>query len=140
MTGSLKYGKMPLYKGAGGSLTSLKDCAGPMSTTMSAAMDILNRTVTAHTRGHEDDSDPVMTTLQRSLQAQARDGKLNREEVRDILTRMVLLQTAKAKGFEFRECVKLVLDLQGLKADGKRKGMISTEAEYPDLGSQKESE
>lgn len=46
---------------------------------------------------------------------------MNREEIREILTRMILWQMSKSGGFEFREYAKLVLDLQGLKSDSRFK-------------------
>ena len=103
-----------------------------MSTTMSAAMDILSRTVTTTSRGREEDSDPAMEKLRSKLQAHVNGGKLNREEVRDILTRMVLLQTSKAQGFEFRECAKLILDLQGLKQDSRFKKETADDVAFSD--------
>lgn len=96
-----------------------------MHTTMSQTMDILNRTHSGSIRGRREDLDPEMTKLQDKLKKLASEEKLNREEVRNILTKMALHQVTESKGgYEFRENVKLILDLQGLKTDSRFKKVL----------------
>ncbi len=92
-----------------------------MDTITSQAISVLNRTREAPSRGRKDDLDPEMEILQTRLRELTKIPRVNREEIREILTRMILWQMSKSGGFEFREYAKLVLDLQGLKSDSRFK-------------------